>query len=293
MTNPPPLSATGDVVEGGSLFSRLHTGTGAFDIVGSRRRWYLAFGLLVAICLVAMAVQGFRLGIEFTGGTQIQVPVSASAPVAPEQVRTVFEQAAGVPAATVQTVGSGASESVLVRSQALAPQQLGAVRQALSDAVAPPGTGGASTISDSAVSAGWGTQITHRAVVALLVFLVLVALFLTVAFERWMAVAALVALTHDIVVTAGVYAIVGFEVTPATIVGLLTILGFSLYDTVGFGVLGVGVLGDLALVQMVGIVAGVVSSLLIATPVLVDLKMREPRFAAHARRVHAGRTAPT
>ncbi len=158
-----------------------------------------------------------------------------------------------------------------------------------------------------------------------------------------MAVAALVALLHDVIVTAGVYSIIGFEVTPSTVIGLLTILGFSLYDTVvvfdkvkentrgllgltrrtygeaanlalnqtlmrsintsliavlpvvglmviGVGLLGVGTLADLALVQMVGIIAGALSSLLLATPLLVDLKMRDPRYAEHAARVAARRS---
>jgi preprotein translocase subunit SecF len=157
-----------------------------------------------------------------------------------------------------------------------------------------------------------------------------------------MAIAALVALVHDVVVTAGIYSLVGFEVSPATVIGLLTILGFSLYDTVvvfdkvsentrgllglsrrtygeaanlalnqtlirsintsliavlpvlgllviGVGLLGVGVLADLALVQMVGIIAGALSSLLLATPLLVDLKMRDPRFRDQAERVRSRR----
>ena len=193
-------------------------------------------------------------------------------------------------------------------------------------------------ISISAVSGSWGGQITQQALIALAVFLVLVTLFLAFYFERAMAAAALVALVHDVVVTMGVYSIVGFEVTPATVIGLLTILGFSLYDTVvvfdkvkentrgllgltrrtyaeaanlalnqtlmrsintsliavlpvvgllvvGVGVLGVGTLADLALVQLVGILAGALSSLLLATPLLVDLKMRDRRFQEQAARV--------
>src|SRR5690606_24085860 len=169
-----------------------------------------------------------------------------------------------------------------------------------------------------------------------------VTIFLAFYFERAMAIAALVALLHDVVVTAGIYSIVGFEVTPSTVIGLLTILGFSLYDTVvvfdkvkentrgllgltrrtyaeaanlavnqtlirsfntslfavlpvvalmviGVGLLGVGTLADLALVQMVGIIAGVLSSVFLATPILVDLKMRDERFQQQAARVAARR----
>lgn len=332
------------------VLSRLYTGTGAFDIVGRKRTWYVGFGLLVAVCLASILFRGFNLGIDFTGGTQIQFPATtAAAPADVEAVRAVYERVIGEEPATVQTAGTGASASVVVRSEALDPTQLVALKQALFDAFQPTGADGVpalSAISDSAVSGSWGGQITRQALIALGVFLVLVTLFLAFYFERAMAVAALVALLHDVTVTAGVYSLVGFEVTPSTVIGLLTILGFSLYDTVvvfdkvrentrgllgltrrtyaeaanlalnqtlmrsintsliavlpvvglmviGVGLLGVGTLADLALVQMVGIVAGAVSSLLLATPLLVDLKLRDPRFREHTARVTArrGRTA--
>ncbi len=326
--------------------SRLYTGTGAFDIVGKRKVFYSLFGLLVLVCVVSIVFRGFNLGIDFTGGTQIQFPANtATAPATVPAVEGVFQKAAGVPAASVQTAGTGSSASVLIRSQSLSPTQTVAVKQALFDAFGPRGTDGKpalAVISDSAVSGSWGGQITQQAVIALAVFLVLVTLFLAFYFERSMAVAALVALVHDVTVTAGVYSIVGFEVTPSTVIGLLTILGFSLYDTVvvfdkvkentrgllgltrrtyaeaanlalnqtlmrsintsliavlpvlglmivGVGVLGVGTLADLALVQMVGILAGALSSLLLATPLLVDLKMRDRRFQEQAARVVARR----
>jgi preprotein translocase subunit SecF len=329
-----------------SVFERLYTGTGAFDVVGRRRTWYIAFGLLVVVCVGAIVFRGFNLGIDFTGGTQIQFPAaSTAAPADAEAVREVYEQVIGEEPATVQTAGTGASAAVLIRSEALDPAQLVALKQALFDTFAPVGADGTpslSAISDSAVSGSWGGQITRQALIALAVFLVLVTVFLAFYFERAMAIAALVALLHDVVVTAGIYAIVGFEVTPSTVIGLLTILGFSLYDTVvvfdkvrentqglvklsrrsypeaanlalnqtlmrsintsliavlpvvglmviGVGLLGVGTLADLALVQMVGIIAGAVSSLLLATPILVDLKMRDPRFREQAQRVASRR----
>ncbi len=327
------------------LMTRLYTGTGAFDIVGRRRLGYALFGVLMAVCLASIVLRGFNLGVDFTGGTLLEFPTAgASAPVDVEAVRTVVERAAGVEP-TVQVTGSGATEAVQIRSEALDPAQLVAVKQALFDAFQPVGAGGApaiESISDRAVSGSWGGQITRQALIALAVFLVLVTLFLTLYFERSMAIAALVALVHDVVVTAGVYSLVGFEVSPATVIGLLTILGFSLYDTVvvfdkvhentrgllglsrrtyaeaanlalnqtlvrsintsliavlpvlgllviGVGLLGVGVLADLALVQMVGIIAGALSSLLLATPLLVDLKMRDPRFREQAERVRSRR----
>ncbi len=327
------------------LMTRLYTGTGAFDIVGRKRLWYALFGALMAVCLASIVLRGFNLGVDFTGGTLLEFPTAgASAPIDVEAVRTVVERAAGIEP-TVQVTGSGATEAVQIRSEALDPAQLVAVKQALFDAFQPVGAGGApaiEAISDRAVSGSWGGQITRQALIALAVFLVLVTLFLTLYFERSMAIAALAALVHDVVVTAGVYSLVGFEVSPATVIGLLTILGFSLYDTVvvfdkvsentrgllglsrrtygeaanlalnqtlvrsvntsliavlpvlgllviGVGLLGVGVLADLALVQMVGIIAGALSSLLLATPLLVDLKMRDPRFREQAERVRSRR----
>jgi preprotein translocase subunit SecF len=328
------------------VLSRLYTGTGAFDIVGRRRTWYISFGLLVLLCVGSIVFRGFNLGIDFTGGTQIQFPAAtAAAPADPDAVRAVFAKVVGHEPDVVQTAGTGASASVLIRSEPLDPAQTFAVKQALFDTFQPEGADGKpapQTISDSAVSGSWGGEITRQAIIALIVFLVLVTIFLSFYFERAMAASALVALLHDVVVTMGIYSIVGFEVTPSTVIGLLTILGFSLYDTVvvfdkvkentrgllgltrrtygeaanlalnqtlmrsinttlfallpvigllvvGVGVLGVGTLADLALVQLVGMLAGALSSLLLATPLLVDIKMRDPRYKEQAARVRARR----
>lgn len=329
-----------------SVINRLYTGTGAFDIVGRKRAWYIAFSVLVLICIGSILFRGFNLGIDFTGGTQIQFPATtAAAPADVEAVRGVYERVIGQEPESVQSVGTGEASSILIRSTTLDTGQLVTLRQALFDEFQPLGESGApdiSVISDSAVSGSWGGQITRQALIALAVFLVLVTIFLAFYFERAMAIAALVALLHDVVVTAGIYSIVGFEVTPSTVIGLLTILGFSLYDTVvvfdkvkentrgllgltrrtyaeaanlavnqtlirsfntslfavlpvvalmviGVGLLGVGTLADLALVQMVGIIAGVLSSVFLATPILVDLKMRDERFQQQAARVAARR----
>ncbi len=218
------------------VLTRLYTGTGAFDIVGRRRTWYLLFGLIVLVCLASIVFRGFNLGIDFTGGTQIQFPAAgATGQATVEATGDVFETTVGEEPASVQAAGSGAAESIVIRSETLDPAQLVAVKQALFDTfqpLGPDGTPSPDAISDSAVSGSWGGQITRQAIIALAVFLVLVTIFLAFYFERAMAVAALVALLHDVIVTAGVYSIVGFEVSPATVIGLLTILGFSLFDTV-------------------------------------------------------------
>jgi preprotein translocase subunit SecF len=199
-------------------------------------------------------------------------------------------------------------------------------------------------VSPETVSAQWGSDITDQALIALVVFLVAVVAFLALRFQPKMAVGAMVALAHDIFVTAGIYSLIGFEVTPSTVIGFLTILGFSLYDTVvvfdkvdentrdldrgarmtwseaanlavnqtlmrsintsviallpvagllfvGAGLLGVGTLKDLALVLFVGLAAGTYSSIFLATPIVADLKEREPAQIALRKRVLARRAA--
>lgn len=217
------------------VLSRLYTGTGAFDIVGRRRLWYVSFGVVVLICIASMVFRGFNLGVDFTGGTLVQFPAQGtSVPVEVEAVRATFERIVG-DEPVVQVAGSGASQAVLIRSETIDPGQLVTLKQALFEQFQPIGAAGVpavEAISDSAVSGSWGGQITRQALIALVVFLVLVTIFLAIYFERSMAIAALVALLHDVVVTAGIYSLIGFEVSPSTVIGLLTILGFSLYDTV-------------------------------------------------------------
>jgi preprotein translocase subunit SecF len=325
----------------GSVFHRLYVGTGAFDIVGKRKRWYVLFGLILLVCIGSIVFRGFNLGIDFTGGTRIQLPAaSASGTITTEAAKESFTKALGEEPTSVQSVGTGASTTIQVRSETLDADQVAKVKAGLNQDLSP--NGGVDAISDSAVSASWGGEITTKALIALAVFFLAVAIFLALYFELSMAIAALVAVVHDVVITAGVYSLVGFEVSPATVIGLLTILGFSLYDTVvvfdkvkentrgilgltrrtygeaanlavnqtlmrsintsliallpvvgllaiGVGLLGVGTLKDLALVQLAGMAVGALSSIYIATPVAVDLKMRDPRYKAQAARVFARR----
>jgi preprotein translocase subunit SecF len=329
-----------------SLFHRMYVGTGAFDVVGKRKRWYIFFALLILVCVGSIVFRGFNLGIDFTGGTRISMPAQGSAGnISTTQIEDVFNDTLGFEPAATQTVGTGDAATIQIRSETLNNDQVTKVKAALFDEFKPLAASGQPSeraISDSAVSASWGGEISQQALIALAVFLVLVTIFLAMYFEKWMAVSALAALIHDIVITAGVYSIVGFEVTPATVIGLLTILGFSLYDTVvvfdkikentrgllgltrrtyaeaanlalnqtlmrsintsliavlpvlgllvvGVGLLGVGTLQDLALVQLTGIIAGALSSIALATPVLVDLKMRDPKYKQQASRVMARR----
>ncbi|SDP56629.1 preprotein translocase subunit SecF [Actinopolyspora xinjiangensis] len=340
-TAPTAADAGGTEAKRGVL-QRLYTGTGAFDIVGKRKYWYVVLGALMLVSALFVGVKGFNLSIEFEGGTNISMPAQgASGQITTTEVENSFQEALGSEPSSVQLVGSGGSQTVQINTEKLSQADLVKVKSALFEDLRPLGTNGqpsADAISDSAVSGTWGSEITQQALIALAVFLVLVTVFLAFYFERWMAVGALVALLHDVLVTAGIYSMTGFQVSPSTVIGLLTILGFSLYDTVvvfdkvkentsgllstsrrtypeaanlavnqslmrsintsviallpvlgllvvGAGLLGVGVLRDLALVQGVGMLAGVLSSLLLATPLLVDLKMRESKYRAHAEKV--------
>ncbi|WP_072691057.1 protein translocase subunit SecF [Rhodococcus marinonascens] len=216
-----------------SLLSRLYTGTGAFEVIGRRRFYYLLTGSIVMISLLSILIRGFTLGIDFEGGSRVQFPVGDG--VETSQVERVYSDALGMDAVSVQTVGSGSGATVLIRSETLDTAQVATLQDALFDQFQPTdsdGTVSRNVISVAEVSETWGGQITEKALIALLVFLVIVSVYIAVRFERDMAIAAIAALFFDIAVTAGVYSLIGFEVTPATIIGLLTILGFSLYDSV-------------------------------------------------------------
>lgn len=218
------------------FFVRLYTGTGAFEVIGKRKLWFTVSALIVGTAIASIVLRGFTFGIDFEGGTKVSMPAQTeTGTVTAQQVEDVFSKTLGKDADSVVIVGSGDSSTVQIRSETLDNQEIEALRTGLFDAFKPKGADGqpsTNAISDSAVSETWGGQITEKALIALVVFLVLAAIYITVRYERYMAVAALTTLGFDLVVTAGVYSIVGFEVTPATVIGLLTILGFSLYDTV-------------------------------------------------------------
>jgi preprotein translocase subunit SecF len=214
------------------FLSRLYTGTGAFEVIGRRRLWYGISGVIVGIAIASILIRGFTFGIDFKGGTTMSFQ-RGDATVS--QVEQVFRETLGHDPESVVIVGSGSSATVQIRSETLPNDKTEKLRNALFDKFHPKGPDGQPSkqaISDSAVSSTWGGQITKKAVIALVVFLVLVSLYITIRYERYMAISALTTMVFDLTVTAGIYSLVGFEVTPATVIGLLTILGFSLYDTV-------------------------------------------------------------
>ena len=219
-----------------SFFTRLYTGTGAFEVVGRRKLWFGISFLIIGLAIASIALRGFTFGIDFQGGTKMSFPrAGANGEASITQVEETFAQTIGKNAEAVVVVGNGSTSTIQIRSETLTNDQTAKLREALFTRFQPKGEGGVPSkqaISDSAVSETWGGQITKKALIALAVFLVLVTIYITLRYEKYMALAALAALGFDLITTAGVYSLVGFEVTPATVVGLLTILGFSLYDTV-------------------------------------------------------------
>jgi preprotein translocase subunit SecF len=218
------------------FLSRLYTGTGGFEVIGKRRMWFMIGGAMVLIAIASIAIRGFTFGIDFAGGTKVSMPQGAGADqISTSQVADVFTRSVGSAPQSVVVAGSGNSATVQIRAEALDTQQTQKLTQDLFDAFHPKNPDGQvskDAISTSDVSATWGGQITKKALLALVVFVAIVTAYITLRYERYMAAAAMATMFFDLIVTAGVYSMVGFEVTPATVIGLLTILGFSLYDTV-------------------------------------------------------------
>ncbi|MEU5870520.1 protein translocase subunit SecF [Glycomyces sp. NPDC047369] len=208
------------------VLSRLYRGETDFQFIPNRRKFYLASGIVIAALLVVMIFKGFVLGIDFAGGVQYAVPAAGTS-ASLEDVENAAE-AAGAEVGTGQVAGTGDGRSYIIRVGELEGDQSTEIR----DAMAAEAGIGADSISVSEVSATWGAAVSKQALIALIVFLVLVSAFIWIRYERRMAIASLGALAHDIVITVGIYSLVGFEITPSTIVGLLTILGYSIYDTV-------------------------------------------------------------
>ncbi len=204
-------------------FARLYHGETHFDFIRARRRWFALSAVLVLISVVALAVRGLNLGVDFQGGSLVEMKNPAGASVG--DVRAAITSL-GLEGAIVQSTGGGAS--VRVQTKELAAGEEDRLVQVMAQVT---GSNPAEA-SRQTVGPTFGAQVTESAVRALIIFLVVVALFLWWRMEWKMALAAMAELGHDLVLTAGIYALVGFEVTPATVIALLTILGYSLYDTV-------------------------------------------------------------
>ena len=216
-----------------SFLEKVYNGEANFGFVAQRRRWYWIYAFITLACFLVIALRGFTLGIDLEGGTKLSVPPANGA--TETTVTEVVEDAIGVSPQSVQTVGSGASEHIEVASERLSDEQIQQARLALYEEFEPLDNNGnpsPDAIGDSTVSESWGQSVSERMAIGMAVFLVIVFIYITVRMERDMAISAIVSLLLDGIVVAGIYALVGFEVSPATIIGLLTVLAYSLYDTV-------------------------------------------------------------
>jgi preprotein translocase subunit SecF len=211
----------------GSIGGRLYRGEVSFDFVGRRKLWYTISGLILVISIAALAFRGLNYSVEFKGGNLFQFKAPG---VSTSQIASVVKDTGGGDDPVVQQLGVGQKARWQVQTNKLTFAEQSKVQDALASDLHV--SGGPNAVSITFTSASWGSQITHKALEGLIVFLVLIVAYLSIAFEWKMAVAAFVALVHDIVITTGIYALAGFQVSPATVIGLLTILGYSLYDTV-------------------------------------------------------------
>jgi preprotein translocase subunit SecF len=204
------------------LGARLYTGEKSFNIIGRRKQWYGISSILVLISLGALLFSGLSLGIEFKGGSSYTVNKSG---ITVEEARTVVEST-GIPGeVVVQKIGN---DKIRVQTGTLSVAQSNQVEDALVKAFNVQ----IENIDTQIIGPSWGKEITKKALYGLFGFLLVVVLFLAMTFEPKMALAAILAVIHDVFITVGIYAVVGFDVTPATIIGFLTIMGYSLYDTV-------------------------------------------------------------
>ena len=205
-----------------SLGGRLYRGEVSIDFVGRRKQWYMVSLALFIISVGAFMIQGLKLGIEFSGGTVVTV---SSSQASANDARNAVSSLDFIEGLIVQEVGN---DKVQVRTDALEPAELNELQDALAARYSIP----VESIDVQSIGPSWGEEITRKGITGLVAFLVVVMLYLAMTFEPKMALAAFMALFHDVFLTVGIYALIGFEVTPATLIGFLTILAYSLYDTV-------------------------------------------------------------
>jgi preprotein translocase subunit SecF len=205
---------------------RLYHGETAIDFYGRRFWGLIGSGVLILVTIVALFGNGLNLGIDFKGGVAWEVP---SANITTDQVDTVLaNNNISVQNAKIRTFTSASGTRLGIQVGTQDQAVVAKVQSELADAAKVD----VSQVTSTSVSSSWGRSITEKAIKALVIFLVIVSLFISWRFEWRMALAAIIAMIHDVLISVGVYALFGFEVTPATVVAFLTILGFSLYDTI-------------------------------------------------------------
>ena len=216
------------------VWSRLYQGETNIDFIGRRKLWFAISGLVLLVSALSLITKNLNYGIEFEGGVQIQAPVPADGPLGDADegaITSALREAAEPFGATdiqVQVTDENPRTVIFQTKEVADPEQ----QDKLVAAVAAAAGTTVDATDSQRIGSRWGAEVTNKAVRALVVFLVVVTLFISWRFEWKMALGAMVALVHDLVITAGIYSLVGFEVTPSTIIAILTILGYSLYDTV-------------------------------------------------------------
>jgi len=204
------------------LGGRLYRGETSMNVIRARKKWYAVSALFIALSVFALGAQGLRFGIEFEGGSAFVVSTSTGTV---EKARDAVAAAGYSDNAIIQTLGE---EKIRIQTGVLDAAQSNAIQ----DALAAEFGVSVESIDTQNVGPSWGEEISKKALQGLIAFLICIMIYLALTFEPKMAVAAVVALIHDVFITVGLYAFIGFEVTPATVIGFLTILGYSLYDTV-------------------------------------------------------------
>ena len=321
-----------------SRMDRLYLDEGGFDFIKRSKTWYsITIGLLV-VAIAAIAIRGFSLSLDFEGGTKINLPAKGLEETA---VSKVFQEATGIEPEQVQIVGSGECAALVVNSERLTEEQADSARLAIYEEFQPVNAAGEATpdaVGVSTVSESWGSTITKRMIIAMIVFLVIATAYVAFRLQRTMALAAILALIADGIIIAGLYALFGLEVSPAVIIGLLTVLTFSIYDSVivfdkvnentegitgqrnrtyaeqtnlainqtvmrsistsvisalpiialfvvAVWMMGIGTLRDLALIQLIGVIEGIFSSIFLASPLVVTLANRSKKIKEHNKQV--------
>ena len=321
-----------------SRMDRLYEDERGYDFIGRTKLWYGITAALVVAAVAAILIRGFSLSIDFEGGTSLSMPAGD---LKEDEVSQVFEGSTGVEPEQVHIVGAGDSETLEIVSERLSQEDVDAARTAIYENFEPKDENGKATpdaVGSSTVSESWGSSITQRMLIAMLVFLVAATIYVAIRLQKTMALAAIIALIADGVILAGIYALFGFDVSPAVIIGLLTVLTFSMYDSVivfdkinenteglegqrkktfaeltnlainqtvmrsistsvisalpiialfvvAVWLMGIGTLRDLALIQLIGVVEGIFSSIFFATPLVVTLANLSKKIKRHNKRV--------
>ena len=208
-------------------FVRIYRGLTTIDFISRTRIYFVVSAVVIVAGLASIGIRGLNLGIDFKGGTAWEV--IATKTTAAEVTKAV--EAAGAAQPTVYILG-GSTVHVEADLNALSGADLTKVENSVADALAKIAAKSSDQVSVSTVGPTWGGAVTHRALLALMVFFIAVIIYISGRFEPKMAMSAFIAMIHDLLITLGIYSIFGFQVTPDTVIALLTILGYSLYDTV-------------------------------------------------------------